>query len=120
MPRREKMFNLDLKPQKFENKVKRYFEGEGSYTFSGLFLFLGISKSKYQKLKKDPEYKDAIDYAQAKMEQQYEEKLMGTSPTGAIFALKNMGWSDQAKIDLAVGEIVPVEQLLKGARMKAK
>lgn len=120
MPRHEKIFNVDLKPAKFENKVKRYFEGEGPFTFSGLYLFLGVSKSKYQKLKKDPNYRDAIDYAQAKMEQQYEEKLMTGSPTGAIFALKNMGWSDQAKIDLAVGEIVPVEQLLKGSKMKAK
>lgn len=120
MPRREKMFNLDLKPAKFENKVKRYFETEGAHTFSGLFLYLGISKSRWNKLKKDPEYKDAVDYAQAKIEQMYEEKLMTSNPTGAIFALKNMGWSDQAKIDLAVGEIVPVEQLLKGAKMKAK
>ena len=120
MPRREKMFNLELKPAKFENKVKRYFEGNPPYTFAGLYLYLGVSKRMYEKLKKDPEYKDATDYAQAKMQQQYEERLMTSQPTGAIFALKNMGWSDTAKIDLAVGEIVPVEQLLKGGKMKAK
>lgn len=120
MPRHEKMFNFDLKPRVFENRVRRYFEGEGPYTFAGLYLYLGVSKSKYRKLQKDPDFKDAIDYAQTKMEQQYEEKLMGSNVTGAIFALKNMGWSDQTKIDLAVGEIVPVEQLLKGAKMKAK
>jgi hypothetical protein len=114
------MFNFDLKPRVFENRVRRYFENDGPYTFAGLYLYLGVSKSKWAKLKKDPDYKDACDYAQTKMEEQYEQQLMKGNPTGAIFALKNMGWSDQAKIDLAVGEIVPVEQLLKGAKMKAK
>lgn len=120
MPRHEKMFNFDLKPRVFENRVRRYFEKEGPYTFAGLYLELGISREKFRKLKKDPAYKDACDYATAKMEQQYEQQLMKGNPTGAIFALKNMGWSDQARIDLAVGEVVPVEQLLKGAKMKAK
>jgi hypothetical protein len=114
------MFNFDLKPRVFENRVRRYFENDGPYTFAGLYLYLGVSKGKWAKLKKDPDYKDACDYAQTKMEEQYEQQLMKGNPTGAIFALKNMGWSDQAKIDLAVGEIVPVEQLLKGAKMKAK
>jgi hypothetical protein len=114
------MFNLDLKPSKFENKVHRYFEQDPPYTFAGLYLYLGVSESKYKRLKKDPEYRDAIDYAHAKMQEQYEQKLMTTSPTGAIFALKNMGWSDTAKIEMAVDGQMSVEQLLKGGKMKAK
>ena len=120
MPRREKMFNLDLKPAKFENKVHRYFDQEGPYTFAGLYLFLGVSERKYRTLKKDPEYKDAIEYAQAKMQEQYEQRLMTSQPTGAIFALKNMGWSDTAKIEMAVDGQMSVEQLLKDGKMKAK
>lgn len=120
MPRRERKFNLDLKPSKFEDRVHRYFEENDEWTMAGLYLYLGIGKSKYDRLRKKPEYKDAVDYAQAKLQDQYERQLMGGKPTGAIFALKNMGWSDQAKIELATDGIVPVEQLLKGGKMKAK
>lgn len=31
--------------------------------------------------------------------QSYEERLHGNSPTGAIFALKNMGWSDRQELE---------------------
>lgn len=33
--------------------------------------------------------------------QAYEERLHGNSPTGAIFALKNMGWSDKQEHELS-------------------
>ncbi len=120
MPRHEKMFNLDVKPSLFENRVHRYFDTtDPPYSFGGLYVYLGIGKTKYHKLAKKDEYKDACDYANAMMQKQYEELLASNKPTGAIFGLKNMGWSDSARVDLNV-EGVPVEQLLKGEKMKAK
>lgn len=113
------MFNLDVKPSLFENRVHRYFETTDEPTFGGLYVYLGIGKTKYHKLAKKDEYKDACDYANAMMQKKYEELLATNKPTGAIFGLKNMGWSDQSRVDLNV-EGVPVEQLLKGDKMKAK
>ena len=43
------------------------------------------------------------------MESCYEGKLSGTTPTGAIFALKNMGWRDKTETELSGG--VEVKQI---------
>ena len=34
---------------------------------------------------------------------EYEKALHGRSPTGAIFALKNFGWTDKQDVDLSGG-----------------
>ena len=34
------------------------------------------------------------------MEMEYEKRLHGNNPTGAIFALKNFGWPDRQQIEV--------------------
>ncbi len=44
-----------------------------------------------------PEFTDSVRKAKLLVENQYERKLDGGKPAGAIFALKNMGWSDRRR-----------------------
>ena len=37
------------------------------------------------------------------VECEYEKRLAGQSPTGAIFALKNMGWKDKSEVEQSGG-----------------
>lgn len=69
-------------------------------TISGLAYFLGFEsrKSFY-----DYESRDGFLYtikrARLFIEQEYEEQLQVGNTTGAIFALKNMGWIDKTEIE---------------------
>jgi hypothetical protein len=44
-------------------------------------------------------FSDAIKRAKLRCQNYAEEKLFSHSPTGAIFALKNYGWSDKTEIN---------------------
>lgn len=67
-------------------------------TITGLALFTGFDnkKSLYDYAKKE-EFSYSIKRALSIVEQEYEYALFGQSPTGAIFALKNMGWIDKVE-----------------------
>ena len=120
MGRPKKRFNLKLTPVEFEDKVYEYFETvpEEKWTFGGLYL--GVSKDVFSRMAKKTEYRDAAEYARMKMMNGYELKLKTSNPTGAIFGLKNLGWSDRAEIEMAVEGTVKVEDLLKGSKIHAK
>lgn len=65
-------------------------------TLSGLILHMGLSSR--QSLDEYANYDgffDPVKRAKLIVQLAYEERLHGNSPTGAIFALKNMGWSDK-------------------------
>lgn len=67
-------------------------------TITGLALFLGFdSKSTFYEYEKKPSFSYPIKRARMIIENTYEERLHGDKPTGAIFALKNMGWEDKTK-----------------------
>lgn len=69
-------------------------------TVTGMALFLGFSsrQSMYDYAKKD-EYSYIVKRAIMVIENGYEIMLSEGSPTGAIFALKNMGWKDSVAVD---------------------
>ncbi len=46
------------------------------------------------------EFSDSEKRAKLLIENQYERKLDRAKPAGAIFALKNMGWSDRQEVEL--------------------
>jgi hypothetical protein len=51
-----------------------------------------------------------IKAALFRVEQGYERNMHGTTPTGSIFVLKNMGWKDKQDHELSGGlEISRVE-----------
>ena len=68
-------------------------------TVTGLALYLGFcSRQSLFDYGKKPEYSYIIRRARTCIENHYEQSLNGKSATGAIFALKNMGWADRTEI----------------------
>lgn len=67
-------------------------------TVTGLALFLGFeSRQSIYDYEKDGTFSYIIKNARLRVEEQYEQRLHGSTPTGAIFALKNMGWKDKVE-----------------------
>ena len=96
-------------PEKLQSACKKYFlqcEEKGEpITITGLALALGFStrKSLIDYAEK-VEFVNIIKKAKLKVECEYEKRLFGNSPTGAIFALKNMDWSDRTELTGAEGK----------------
>lgn len=70
-------------------------------TITGLVLHLGFvhrqSLTDYEK--RNDEFSDIIKKARTRVESDYEKQLYKSTPTGAIFALKNMGWKDKQETE---------------------
>ncbi len=78
-------------------------------TITGLALFLGFdSRSTLYEYGKKEEFSHIIKRAASLVEKSYEHRLAGNSPTGARFALKNMGWKDKSEVDMRTPEGVTV------------
>jgi len=60
-------------------------------------------------MKKRKPFCDSVKRAKLYVEMEYEKRLHGTSPTGAIFALKNFGWSDRH--ELALNHATPPSEI---------
>lgn len=80
---------------KYEKVVIRYPEPP---TITGVALFLGFeSRQSFYDYEKRPEFSYIVKKARLIVENGYEKRLGNQSPTGAIFALKNMGWKDKVE-----------------------
>jgi len=95
---------IDKISEYFDQCVPEYDE-EGNVlafnnpTVTGIALYLGFaSRQSFYDYKDSQEFSDIIKRASMVIENHYEEKLNHQSPTGAIFALKNMGWADKQEI----------------------
>ena len=95
-----------------ESISKEYFkkcDNEGiPYTITGLALALGTYRDVLldyaNRAHNQPEdLSDAIKTAKEKVVNYAETKLFSTTPTGAIFALKNHGWSDKQELEHSGG-----------------
>lgn len=84
----------------FAIKATKYFTStpKSKWTINGLVLYLGFSdrQSLYDYQKKE-EFTGIVKHCRTMIEMAYEEKLSSKSVTGAIFALKNMGWRDKVE-----------------------
>jgi hypothetical protein len=93
-------------------------------TVTGLALFLGFeSRQSIYDYEKDGVFSYIIKNARLRVEEQYEQRLHSSTPTGAIFALKNMGWKDKVETGFTDNEgkdMVPVQiiQLPSNGREK--
>lgn len=68
---------------------------------TGLTLFLGFAdKTTLYDYRDRPEFSHPIKRAITRIEAAYETNLQGTTPTGSIFALKNMGWKDKTEAEV--------------------
>lgn len=79
-------------------------------TITGLALFLGFeSRQSIYDYESNGEFSYIIKNARLRVECEYEKRLStAQSPTGAIFALKNMGWKDKQEMDVRTPEGVIV------------
>jgi len=90
-------------PEDFDAMVRMYqahcLAEKEPVTWTGLALFLGFSSrqaiDEYQKYEG---FSDSVKKAKTFVEYEYEKRLAGNSPTGAIFALKNFGWADRQEL----------------------
>ncbi|RYZ94856.1 MAG: hypothetical protein EOP47_26995, partial [Sphingobacteriaceae bacterium] len=65
-------------------------------TLSGLILFLGFeSRADFDSYEKNGAFAGTLKRGRLRIEAEYEKKLHFQSPTGAIFALKKLGWDDR-------------------------
>jgi hypothetical protein len=85
-------------PEKFKAELVNYFdhviEKDLPMTISGMVLFMGFSsRQSFYDYKKKPKMKDICEKAHEIIVNHYEQKINTDQyPTGAIFALKNLGW----------------------------
>ncbi len=91
-------------PAEMERLVEEYVttchEEEEPLTLTGMILHLGLSSRQSLDLYGErPEFTDSVKKAKLVIENQYERKLDRDKPAGAIFALKNMGWSDRREVE---------------------
>lgn len=86
-------------PELMEEKIKEYFEwcieSKTEIAVNGLVLFLGFShKSSLYEYQERDEFTDLIKRARTAVEMSYELDLRTFKFGGAVFALKQMGWTD--------------------------
>jgi hypothetical protein len=81
-----------------EGELKTVYPGP--ITITGLCLYLGFeSRQSFYDYEEKKEFSYIIKRARLVIESMYEEYLQSKNPTGSIFALKNMNWTDKSEID---------------------
>jgi len=104
--------------KEMEDSIDAYFESclddEGDNykyrpTITGLALFIGFAsrQSLYDYADKEG-FSYIIKRAKQVVAMSYEEMLLSRSSTGAIFALKNMGWSDKTEVETTIKDVTPL------------
>lgn len=74
-------------------------------TITGLALYLGFcNRQSMYDYENRPKFSDTIKKARSFIENEYEKLLQQGNPAGAIFALKNFGWSDRQEVEMS-GEV---------------
>ncbi len=101
-------------PEAMLKAVEKYFDDAEKITMCGLALALGFkNRSSLFDYKRKLEFEEIIAYACLRVEEAYEEILHdGKKCGGAIFALKNMGWTDSQSMELSGkdgGPLPPIE-----------
>jgi len=87
-------------PIELADLISDYFNQTTRPTLSGLAVFLEVDRQTLYNYKQRDEFFGIIKRATSKVESIYEERMIyENNPTGVIFALKNMGWSDRVSND---------------------
>ncbi len=93
-------------PEELQQIVDQYFEDtkQEDVTITGLALHLGFeSRQSFYDYEKNDAFSYIIKRARLRVELAYEWRLNSNSCTGAIFALKNMGWKDKTEVEQSGG-----------------
>ena len=119
-------------PEELQKKIEEYFDGgyrtrqirvgnaKKGYemievpviTISDLVIFLGFAdRRSFYDYEERKEFSYTIKRARAFIEREYEEQLSLGNPTGAIFALKNFGWTDKQELEHSGRAGGPIETI---------
>jgi hypothetical protein len=106
------MFVADA--EEFERLADEYFDEceaqDRPALITGLALHMGFaSRQSFYDYEQRPEFSYVVKRARLRVEMGYELQLWGPRPTGAIFSLKNMGWSDRQTLEHSGPEGGPIE-----------
>jgi DNA-binding XRE family transcriptional regulator len=106
-PKEEEEKNKGGRPPIWEDPIELkelvfdYFNENNEPTLAGLAEAIGIARSTLYEYEKKDRFSDIIKKARRKVEAIYEHRLVyGKQPTGVIFSLKNMGWTDKTETDV--------------------
>lgn len=91
-------------PEEMNRLVDEFVEKCGKekipVTLTGCILHLGLSSRESLHLYEErQEFIDSVKRLKMIVENVYEMNLHGTTSTGSIFALKNMGWKDKQEVE---------------------
>ena len=97
--------------KQFDELAESYFnecEAKGEpVRLTGLIMALGLAcRSSLDEYERREEFSYSVKRAKLRCEAEYEEALLGPHPSGAIFALKNFGWSDRQDVEITQQEPV--------------
>jgi hypothetical protein len=94
---REEKDAKPIKSQTSKSKQKLNDRQQGPATVAGLAFYLGFnSRQDFEDYQQNGKFGSQLARATLQIEATYEKKLHYQSPTGAIFALKSMGWNETA------------------------
>ncbi|WP_426671259.1 terminase small subunit [Mucilaginibacter sp. McL0603] len=91
-------------------------------TITGLALHLGFSsRQAFEDYEAKGKFADNLKRARLRVMADYEKKLHVTSSTGAIFALKSMGWNERTEkpTDVPANTVLKVEIIQTGPPLAA-
>lgn len=94
--------------EQMQEKILEYFNkcykrGKCHATITGLILYLGFeSRSTFYAYEEKEEFSYIIKCARMFVENCYENQLYSDRPSGAIFALNQMGWKQKTESETSV------------------
>jgi hypothetical protein len=101
-------------PEEFKAVADQYFEdckaNEQVPTVNGLSLALDMTRETLLRYEEKPEFTDTVKRVRIRLEAAWEQRLAGTACTGAIFWLKNQGWTDKTVSELSGPGGGPIKQ----------
>ena len=87
-----------LKKRSKAESAKQKTKPDEHPTISGLAFYLGFnSREDFEACESKGKFSAQLKRATLRIMADYEKKLHVTSSTGAIFALRNLGWNDKAE-----------------------
>lgn len=112
-------------PQEMLERGHEYFdecaESGSPILVTGLVLALGMScRDTLIEYAKRPEFTDTVKGLKSVCENYAENKLFTANPTGAIFALKNYGWTDKTQQEVTGADGGPIQASILVEFVKAK
>lgn len=103
-------YRIDYKPAKKRDEQpatqKVTIREPEPATIASLVFHLGFnSREEFDAMEKKGLYAGILKRARLQIEAAYEKRLLQPSPSGAMFALKNMGWNEKADTEKPAANI---------------